>query len=65
LVGFAPISERAGFMSINSMVLRIGQTIGPLFIGIFYTIGGINVAFFGAAAVALSMLIITIILVKL
>ena len=40
LVGFAPISERAGFMSINGMVLRIGQTIGPVIIGIFYALGG-------------------------
>lgn len=65
LVGFAPISERAGFMSINSMVLRLGQTIGPVFIGIFYSIGGTSVAFLAAAAVAISMLIIAYFLVKL
>lgn len=65
LVGFAPISERAGFMSINSMVLRVGQTIGPVFIGIFYAIGGTGVAFIGGALVAVVMLIITFILVKL
>ncbi|HKI90470.1 MAG TPA: MFS transporter [Draconibacterium sp.] len=64
LVGFAPISERAGFMSINSMVLRVGQTIGPVFIGIFYAIGGTGVAFLGGALVAISMLVIAFFLVK-
>ncbi len=64
LVGFAPISERAGFMSINSMVLRIGQTTGPLFIGIFYALGGIGIAFIGGAIVAISMLLITVFMIK-
>ncbi len=65
LVGFAPLSERAGFMSINGMVLRIGQTTGPLIIALFYAIGGISVAFLGGAIVSICMLIITIFLVKL
>lgn len=63
LVGFAPISERAGFMSINSMVLRLGQTIGPVFIGIFYAVGGTSVAFLGGALVAISMLVVAFFLV--
>ena len=65
LVGFAPISERAGFMSINGMVLRIGQTIGPVFIGLFYSLGNTGTAFLGGALVAISMLVITFLLVKL
>ena len=65
LVGFAPITERAGFMSINSMVLRIGQTTGPLIIGIFYALGGTGTAFIGGAIVAIIMLIVSIILIKL
>ncbi len=65
LVGFAPISERAGFMSINSMVLRVGQTTGPLCIGIFYAIGGTGTAFLGAAFVGILMLLISFFMVKL
>lgn len=65
LVGFAPLSERAGFMSINSMVLRLGQTIGPLFIAIFYAVGGTGSAFLGGALVAFIMLIVSMTLVKL
>ncbi len=64
LVGFAPLNERAGFMSINSMVLRIGQTFGPLIIGFFYAIGGISIAFLGGALVAVIMLMLTILMVQ-
>lgn len=60
LVGFAPITERAGFMSINSMVLRIGQTIGPLITAGFYLLGGTKFVFFGGAAVAVLMLVISL-----
>jgi len=55
LVGFATITERAAFLSVNSMVLRIGQTIGPLFIGVFYAIGSLQGSFFAGTVVALLM----------
>ena len=64
LVGFAPLSERAGFMSINSTVLRIGQTIGPIVISLFYAIGGTTIAFVGGAIASLSMLVTSIYMVK-
>lgn len=65
LVGFAPITERAGFMSINSTVLRVGQTTGPLIIALFYTWGGTGTAFIGGAIVAVVMLIVSIFMIKL
>jgi MFS family permease len=55
LVGFASIKERAAFMSFNSMVLRIGQTIGPLVVGVFYALGGLEASFLTGAAVAFLM----------
>ncbi|MBW8325613.1 MAG: MFS transporter [Prolixibacteraceae bacterium] len=55
LVGFASIKERAAFMSVSSMVLRIGQTIGPLLIGVFYAIGSLQASFIAGAVVALVM----------
>ena len=55
LVGFASIKERAAFMSVNSMVLRIGQTIGPLLIGIFYAVGSLQGSFIAGAVVAMMM----------
>ncbi|MBN1951016.1 MAG: MFS transporter [Bacteroidales bacterium] len=56
LVGFAPLKQRAAFMSINSMVLRIGQTIGPLMIGLAFALGGVSYAFYGAGIIALIMM---------
>jgi len=64
LVGFASIKERAAFMSFNSMVLRIGQTLGPLVIGIFYTLGNLNGSFGAGAFVALAMIIVIALMVK-
>ncbi len=58
LVSFTTIKERAAFMSFNSMVLRIGQTIGPLLVGIFYTIGNLQGAFMAGASVALITLLV-------
>lgn len=55
LAGLAPMEYRAAFMSINGMVLRIGQTLGPLFMGLMFTIGGINLVFFMGAFLALLM----------
>ena len=60
MVGYASINERAGFMSINSMVLRIGQTIGPVFVALFYNFGGIRSAFYTGAGMALIMLMICV-----
>jgi len=65
LVGFAPLNERAGFMSINSMVLRIGQTAGPIIIGLFYATGGTKFSFLGGAIVSLFMLLISLTMVNL
>lgn len=64
LVGFAPLNERAGFMSINSTVLRLGQSIGPVFIGLFYAFGGVTFSFIGGAVVAVVMLVVAVFMVK-
>jgi MFS transporter, ACDE family, multidrug resistance protein len=64
LVGFAPLNERAGFMSINSMILRLGQTIGPVLIALFYFFNGTEGAFLGGALVALIMMIIAFFMVR-
>lgn len=51
-------------MSIDSMVLRIGQTIGPLMVGIAFAIFGLNGAFASDAGIALIMLLPTFVLLK-
>jgi predicted MFS family arabinose efflux permease len=64
LVGFASIKERAAFMSVNSMVLRIGQTIGPLLIGVFYAFGSLQGSFIAGAVVAMVMFGVIMLMVK-
>jgi len=64
MVGLASIQERAAFMSLNSMVLRVGQTLGPLLIGVFYEFGGIRAAFAGGAGTAVFMFLLILILVN-
>lgn len=53
LVGSAPRELRGTFMSINTTVIRGGQAVGPLIVGLFYLAGGFNGAFLGSAALAL------------
>lgn len=64
LVGFASINERAIFMSFNSMVLRIGQTLGPLFIGLFYNLNGLRTTFLAGAGMTVIMYFILTVFVK-
>jgi MFS transporter, ACDE family, multidrug resistance protein len=64
LVNLAPVQHRGAFMSINGMVLRIGQTLGPMFAGLFYIIGGISFAFFGGTFLSVLMIILVIFTLK-
>jgi ACDE family multidrug resistance protein len=64
LVSMAPLQERAAFMSLNSMVLRIGQTIGPVFMGLVFIWFDLRSTFYAAAVIALLMIIITIAFVE-
>ncbi len=63
LVGLAPVSERAVFMSINSMVLRIGQTLGPVVAALFYIQQNLQPVFLLSAGIAFLMILCVWILV--
>jgi len=58
LVGLSPLSERAAFMSLNSMVLRIGQTLGPVLVAFFYIRQHLEPVFIFTAVLALLMMVI-------
>jgi MFS family permease len=58
IAGLAPAEYRAAFMSINGMMLRLGQTVGPLIMGIAYTYGDFKGAFLFGAGLALVTAII-------
>jgi MFS transporter, ACDE family, multidrug resistance protein len=57
----APIEYRGVFMSLNNMMLRLGQTLGPPLIGIAYVYGGINATFFTAAGIAVLVPVVAVI----
>jgi MFS family permease len=50
--GLAPTEYRAAFMSINSSMIRLGQTVGPPIVGLLYVYGGPTVAFAFTAGLA-------------
>ncbi len=58
LTGYAPIEYRAAFMSMNGMVLRLGQTLGPILAGIVVVVVGIAGSFYAGAVLALVMFVV-------
>jgi MFS transporter, ACDE family, multidrug resistance protein len=60
LVSHAPLQERAAFMSANSVLTRSGQTLGPLFAGLGYTVAGLTGVLLSGAVVILAMSAIVI-----
>ncbi|MGD8243807.1 MAG: MFS transporter [Anaerolineae bacterium] len=64
LAGLAPLEHRGAFMSINGMVLRLGQTVGPPLMGLALGVWGIEGAFYAAAAVAAAMFVLTTLVIK-
>ncbi|MDR9459434.1 MAG: MFS transporter [Dehalococcoidia bacterium] len=50
--GLAPTEYRAAFMSINSSMIRLGQTVGPPIVGLLYVYGGPTIAFTITAGLA-------------
>lgn len=59
LVGLAPSEHRGAFMSLNTTIIRGGQTVGPLLVGLFYLLGGLNGAFLASAALAFIVSVIS------
>jgi MFS family permease len=55
LAGLAPDHRRAAFMSLNGMVLRLGQTLGPVLAAAVYAALGINSVFVVSAALSLAL----------
>jgi ACDE family multidrug resistance protein len=64
LARLAPLEYRAAFMSLNGMVLRLGQTLGPLIMGLVYVLGGFESIFFLSAGVAAAMIPVAAMIVR-
>ena len=64
LAKLAPIEYRAAFMSLNGMVLRLGQTLGPLVMGAIFLVGGFEGTFFVSAGLSVAMFILASVVLK-
>lgn len=53
LSGCAAMENRAAVMAVNGMLLRVGQTIGPVLMGFLYAMAGMKGVFFTGACLAL------------
>jgi MFS family permease len=57
LAGECPMEQRGALMSVNGMVLRLGQTLGPLVMGGLFAVSGFGGVFLGGAGCAVLMFI--------
>ena len=64
LAGLAPMEYRAAFMSINGTVLRLGQTLGPVIMGIIFGFWGIEGVFYSGAGFSIAMFVIMLIMIR-
>jgi ACDE family multidrug resistance protein len=64
LTSAAPQENRGAFMSINSTILRLGQSLGPPLMAAAALPLGLSGAYFAAAALAAAMLFVAIALIR-
>lgn len=64
LATLAPMEQRGVLMSVNGMVFRLGQTLGPLVMGMVFTVSGLSGVFFGGAGCALLLLVLVLALMR-
>lgn len=60
LSSLAPIEHRAAFMSMNGMLLRLGQTIAPIMMGLIYSGLGINAVFYSGIVFSAGILVVSV-----
>ena len=64
LAELAPMNQRAAIMSLNGMVLRLGQTLGPVFMGIFFAVFSISGVFYAGAGAAILILLLVMAMLR-
>ncbi|WP_031480533.1 MFS transporter [Maridesulfovibrio frigidus] len=60
ITAIAPMEQRAIFMAINGMLLRVGQTIAPILMGLIYAGFGLDSVFYAGVVIATITFIITL-----
>jgi len=64
LAGLVPMEHRAAFMSVNGMVLRLGQTLGPLLMGIIFALWGMASVFYAGAGFSIAAFILVVAMIE-
>ncbi len=64
ITGYAAKEYRAAFLSINWMIMRVGQALGPYLLGIVYLYFGIDGTFYITTIVSLIFVLIALFLIK-
>ena len=64
LAGMAPMESRATFMSINGMVMRLGQTLGPLIMAAVFGLWGMEGTFYAGAGLGALMFLLSGIMIS-
>ncbi len=60
VAGYAPAEYRGALMSVLAISLRLGQGLGPIIMGVFYDIFGLNATFIAGAVISLLVTVIAI-----
>jgi MFS family permease len=58
LTGAASAQNRAALLSVHAMLLRLGQTLGPVLVGLAFQTLGLSAAFYASAGLAAAMLVV-------
>jgi len=64
LASRAPVDHRAAFMSVNGIVIRLGQTLGPLLMSGAFAMAGFDGVFYFGAGLAVAAAALTAALVR-
>lgn len=64
ITGYAAKEYRAAFLSINWMIMRVGQALGPYLLGIVYLYYGIDGTFYITTIVSLVLVLVAIFMIK-
>ncbi|MCJ2163594.1 MULTISPECIES: MFS transporter [unclassified Pseudodesulfovibrio] len=64
LASIAPMEQRGAFMAVNGLILRLAQTLAPVFMGGVYAMFGMNAVFWSGLLSAATILIIALFFIK-
>ena len=64
MAAFAPVNQRGAIMSLNGMVLRLGQTLGPIIMSGVFAARGFPGVYFAGSLFALGMSVVAVIMIE-